>query len=283
MKFLVTGGCGYVGRHVADALLNKGHEVVIVSRSSEKQATKAQYLQMDILEAGEGVFELLDRPDVLIHLAWEDGFNHSSRVHLDNLPKHISFLRNMLAGGLKHIVGVGTMHEIGFHVGPVFETTPTFPQHAYGVAKNHLRLVQSLLCKEYHAIDHWIRCFYIYGDDHLNNSIFAKLLRAEAEGKSEFPLNTGELLYDFIDVTKLGELIADVSQQRDVTGIINCCTGNPISLRTMVLRFIDENKLKITPVWGAFPLRAYDSRAIWGDVGKLELVHERATLQAILR
>ncbi|UXN66754.1 hypothetical protein N8E89_19290 (plasmid) [Phyllobacterium sp. A18/5-2] len=117
----------------------------------------------------------------------------------------------------------------------------------------------------------------------MNNSIFTKLLKAEAEGKSEFPLNTGELLYDFIHVNELGAMIADVAEQREISGIINCCSGDPISLKTMVLRFIAENNLTIKPIWGAFPLRPYDSRAIWGDTQKLQSVREHLSADKILR
>ncbi|CAN7469330.1 NAD(P)-dependent oxidoreductase [Phyllobacterium sp. LjRoot231] len=278
MKYLVTGGTGYVGLHVVRALLDKGNEVLVASRNAASVPIGSQFLKLDVLDSNDDIYETTGRPDVLVHLAWEDGFNHSSIKHLDNIHKHVAFLKNMLSGGLKHVVGVGTMHEVGYHVGPVFETTPTFPQHAYGIAKDHLRLVQSLLCREHHAIDHWIRCFYIFGDDHLNNSIFAKLLRAEAEGKKEFPMNTGELLYDFIHVNDLGAMIAEVAQQREVSGIINCCSGEPISLKSMVLRFIAENQLKIVPAWGKFPLRPYDSRAIWGDVQKLKLALGRSEM-----
>ncbi|UXN66755.1 NAD(P)-dependent oxidoreductase (plasmid) [Phyllobacterium sp. A18/5-2] len=156
MKYLVTGGTGYVGQHVVRALVEKGNDVVVASRNASTPQAGISFLELDVLDPDQTTYETLGRPDVLIHLAWEDGFNHASKKHLENLPKHIEFLRNMLSGGLKHVVGVGTMHEVGYHVGPVFETTPTFPQHAYGIAKNHLRLVQSLLCREYHAIDHWI-------------------------------------------------------------------------------------------------------------------------------
>lgn len=272
MRYLVTGGTGYVGVHVVAALLKKGHEVVIASRHTcDNLPSETSFVAIDVLNSDEHIFERTGKPDVLIHLAWEDGFSHASTNHLDNLHKHIQFLKHMFAGGLKHVVGIGTMHEIGYHVGPVCEFTPTFPQHAYGIAKNHLRLVQTLLCREFGAIDQWIRCFYILGDDHLNNSIFSKMLRAEGEGRESFPLNTGELLYDFIHVVELGDMIADVSGQCEVTGVINCCSGNPISLKTMVHNFISQNGLKLKPLWGEFPIRPYDSRAIWGDIQKLQL------------
>lgn len=272
MKFLVTGGNGYVGTHVVADLIKRDHEVIVASRTAAKKLLpEVAYKEIDILNYNEDIYKELESPDVLIHLAWEDGFNHNSHTHFDNLPKHLTFLKHMLVGGLRHVVGMGTMHEIGFHVGAVTEETPTFPQHPYGIAKNFLRSAQAVLCKEYGAVNQWIRSFYIVGDDHLNNSIFTKLLAAEQAGKKEFPLNSGELLYDFVQVNELAAMIVDVASQKEVDGIINCCTGDPVSLKTMVLQFIDLHKLHIKPKWGEFPLRPYDSRAIWGDIEKLKL------------
>jgi dTDP-6-deoxy-L-talose 4-dehydrogenase (NAD+) len=248
--------------------------VTVASRGAITPIEGSVPFNGDILIPNDDIFEQSGRPDVLIHLAWEDGFKHASPAHLDNLYKHVTFVRNMLRGGLRHIATAGTVHEVGFHIGPVDETTPTFPLHPYGVAKNHLRSVQSLLCKEYDVTDQWLRCYYILGDDTRNNSIFTKLLQCESDGKVEFPLNTGELLYDFIHVRELADMIVDVTEQQEVTGIINCCTGDPISLKTMITRFIEDNGLKIKPVWGAFPLRPYDSRAIWGSTAKLQAVRD---------
>lgn len=274
LKYLVTGANGYIGRNVVNSLVFRGQKVVIATRSKMSRDDGVEVFGGDVLVPNPDIFEETGRPDVLIHLAWEDGFIHSSPKHLENLPAHITFLKNMLAGGLRHVVGTGTSHEIGFHIGPIVEGTPTFPQHAYGIAKNHLRLVQELLCKEYTAVNQWVRCFYIVGDDANNNSIFKKLLQAEADGKAEFPLNSGELLFDFIDVAELGEMIADVAAQDQITGTINCCSGEPVTLKTMVLRFIESHNLKIKPTWGAFPMRAYDSRAIWGDATKIHAIRQ---------
>jgi nucleoside-diphosphate-sugar epimerase len=279
LKYLVTGANGYIGRSVVTSLVSRGHNVVVASRSKLLRDDGVEVFSGDVLIPNKNIFEETGRPDVLIHLAWEDGFVHSSPKHLDNLPAHTAFLKNMLAGGLKHVVGAGTSHEIGFHIGPITEYTPTFPQQAYGIAKNHLRLVQELLCREHGAVNQWVRCFYIVGDDANNNSIFKKLLLAEAEGKAEFPLNSGELLFDFIDVAELGEMIADVAAQEEIIGTINCCSGEPVTLKTMVLRFIEEHDLKIKPVWGAFPMRAYDSRAVWGDATKIRAIRKAGASQ----
>jgi dTDP-6-deoxy-L-talose 4-dehydrogenase (NAD+) len=150
----------------------------------------------------------------------------------------------------------------------VNERTPTNPAHAYAIAKNFLRQVQSLLCDQHGIVSQWVRCHYVVGDDRRNNSVFKKLLEAEDQGKLVFDFNSGEMLRDFIDVGKLGRQIAIVASQTAVTGIIDCCSGKPVSLRSKVTNFIADRQLKIVPVWGALSARPYDSSATWGDVSR---------------
>ncbi len=279
MKILVTGGEGYIGRHVVSWLVSKNQNVVVASRRNNSVIPGAEVVRLDILDVSDDVYDITGRPDVVIHLAWEDGFRHASSKHLGNLPAHIDFIHKMLKGGLRHIVSLGTMHEIGFHVGAVNENTPCSPLNLYGIAKDHLRKVQEYLAKECGAHSQWLRCYYIRGDDEFNSSIFTKILQAEKDGRPDFPLNSGEILYDFIDVESLGAQIGSVTSQTEITGIINCCSGDPITLKTMVLRFLEERELKIKPNWGSFPLRPYDSRAVWGDRTKLDEALARASIK----
>ena len=64
--------------------------------------------------------------------------------------------------------------------------------------------------------------------------------------------------------------IACVAMQNQVGGIINCCSGTPISLAEKVEVFIKEHNYKIQLEYGAFPDRPYDSPAIWGDTSKIK-------------
>lgn len=270
MKFAVTGGGGYIGSHVVSALQRAGHEVMSVEwRPPGAGDSASNHITMDIFDGDPDLYRRLGSPDVCIHLAWEFGFDHANPAHFSNVVKHHRFIETMLRGGLKHLATAGTVHEIGFHIGPVDETTPAAPRHPYGIAKNYLRQLQDWLCAQHGAVSQWLRCYYITGDDRRSNSIFAKLLKAAEEGQKTFPLNSGELLCDFIDVDELAAQIAKVSSQTAVAGVINCCSGTPTSLKTRVTRFVAENNLDIELQWGKFPMRPYDSPAVWGDVTKL--------------
>ena len=120
-----------------------------------------------------------------------------------------------------------------------------------------------------------IGSYYIYGDDARGSSIFAKLCQAAEDGKTEFPFTTGKNKYDFIHIDTLAEQIMQASIQSEYNGIINVCTGQPISLAEKIESYIKENNMNITLKYGAFPDRPYDSPGVWGDATIINAIMER--------
>ena len=266
----VTGANGYIGRHVVNALIEKGAEVIAIDIVSEGINDQAEVINLDIFSETKDFFKKLGQPDVCLHLAWKDGFFHDSDAHMEYLSKHYEFIRNMKNDGLKQIAVMGTMHEIGYYEGAVDENTPCNPINMYGIAKDSLRRSLFLMARNKDLVLQWLRAYYIYGDDLRNHSVFTKILQAEAKGQEIFPFTTGKNKYDFIHIDELASMIAASVMQKEISGIINCCTGKPISLAEKVERFIKDQNLKIKLVYGAFPDRPYDSPAIWGDPTKID-------------
>lgn len=273
MKVVVTGASGYIGRHVVDALIKMHHEVIAVDMINKGINTDATFLSLDIFS--DDIYNKLGRPDACIHMAWKDGFNHASDAHMGMLSKHYAFIKNMIDGGVKYLSIMGTMHEIGYYEGCVDENTPTNPLSMYGIAKNALREASLLLAEKSNTSLMWLRAYYILGDDSNNNSIFTKITQMEHEGKASFPFVSGKNKYDFIHVDELAKQIATASTQSEITGIINCCSGKPVSLADKVNEFIEKNHYSIRPDYGKFPERPYDSPAIWGDNTKINLIMEK--------
>lgn len=273
MKVVVTGASGYIGRHVVDALIKMHHEVIAVDMINKGINTDATFLSLDIFS--DDIYNKLGRPDACIHMAWKDGFNHASDAHMGMLSKHYAFIKNMIDGGVKYLSIMGTMHEIGYYEGCVDENTPTNPLSMYGIAKNALREASLLLADKSDTALMWLRAYYILGDDSNNNSIFTKITQMEHEGKASFPFGSGKNKYDFIHVDELAKQIATASTQSEITGIINCCSGKPVSLADKVNEFIEKNHYSIRPDYGKFPERPYDSPAIWGDNTKINLIMEK--------
>ena len=170
---------------------------------------------------------------------------------------------------------MGSMHEIGFYEGCINERTPCNPITPYGISKNALRQLTEMLCKQNGKNFQWLRGFYIVGNTQCGASIFSKIAAAEAEGLREFPFTRGQNQFDFISYDVFCEQVAKTVTQSDVLGIINICSGFPERLADRVERFIADNGYMIKLKYGAFMERPYESKAIWGDAHKIDLIMKK--------
>lgn len=260
-----------MGQGIVESLLELGHQVVATDFVTTNVNNKAKKIDIDIFSL-EDPFVFFGKPDVLLHLAWKDGFVHYSDAHIEELPKHYHFIKKMADSGIAQIAVLGSMHEIGFFEGCINENTPCHPITPYGIGKNALRDLVQLLCQKKETVFQWLRGYYIVGNTSSGSSVFSKLTAAAREGKKVFPFTMGVNQYDFLDYPEFCEQVAAAVSQKEVTGIIEICSGKPTRLFERVEQFITENKLEIKLEYGAFPDRPYDSKAIWGDNSKIKKI-----------
>lgn len=274
MKILVTGANGYIGGGVVKKLLNDGMNVVATDFSDDGIDSRADIKVGNIFEI-EDPYNYFGQPDVLLHLAWRDGFQHSSINHINDLPKHYAFITSLIESGVAKVSVMGSMHEVGFYEGSIDENTPTNPLSLYGISKDALRRSVEIIAKEHNTIFQWIRGFYIVGNTEKGSSIFSKIVQSAKSGKQVFPFTMGLNQFDFLDYDEFCDQIAAVVEQKEINGIINCCQGRPKALGMRVEEFIKENGYDIQLQYGAFPDRPYDSKAIWGNNEKIREILEK--------
>lgn len=276
MKILVTGANGYLGQGIVRSILNNGHCVVATDFNTQFVDERAERIVCNLFEV-DNPYSFFGEPDVLLHLAWRDGFVHYSSAHIDDLPKHYAFIKKMVDGGIQQVAVMGSMHEIGFFEGSINESTPCHPTTPYGIGKNALRDLTQMICKQKNIVFQWLRGYYIVGNSKFGSSIFSKITAAVDEGKTEFPFTLGQNQYDFIDYPDFCAQVAAVVGQKNEQGIINICSGKPEKLADRVERFIKENDYRIKLQYGAFPDRPYDSKAIWGNDTKIRKIMDNQT------
>lgn len=274
MKILVTGANGYLGKGVVKCLLDDRIDVVATDINENLIDKRAEIKRADLFSIDDP-YEYFERPDVLLHMAWRDGFVHGSIKHINDLPDHYEFIKKMAESGVTKISVMGSMHEVGFYEGSINENTPTNPESLYGISKNALRNLVRLLCKEKNINYQWLRGFYIVGNTTDGSSIFSKIIRQAEDGEKEFPFTLGLNQFDFIDYNLFCRYVADTVEQNEINEVINICSGRPEKLADRVERFICENGLSIKLQYGVFPDRPYDSKAIWGDDSKIRKIEER--------
>lgn len=269
MKIAITGANGYIGSALVKKCVDSGYKTVAVDIDNTYIDKRAEYFNVNIFEDAEKLYEKIGSPGVLIHLAWRNGFSHNDTTHLADLYKHYQFINAMIDSGVKYISVMGSMHEVGYYEGKIDENTSCKPLSLYGISKNALRQSLEYLTEGKDVNFHWLRAFYIIGNDIRSNSVFGKLLRKATDGAEEFPLNSGKNKYDFISIDELCEQIIAASTQDKINGIINVCSGKPTELGVKIEQFIKDNKLNIKLKYGVYPDRPYDSPIIYGDDKKI--------------
>jgi len=275
MKVLVTGATGFIGNYVVKELL-KNNFYVVTSGIEKKNIIphnwlkRANYIQADLNESCDDWCSFFNKPDMLIHLSWQGLPNYKELVHLErNLPNNYLFLKNMVENGCKIIVGIGTCFEYGMRSGQLKEDIETKPGNPYAQAKDALRKQMEELQKQVDFNLKWIRLFYMYGKGQSPNSILSQLEVALEKGGEVFNMSGGEQIRDYLPVEKVAEYIVKISLQSKVSGVINCCSGKPISIRKFVEDYLKEKNKNIELNLGHYPYPDYEPMEFWGNNTKL--------------
>ncbi|MFN4974348.1 MAG: NAD(P)-dependent oxidoreductase, partial [Bacteroidota bacterium] len=73
-------------------------------------------------------------------------------------------------------------------------------------------------------------------------------------------------------VTKVAEYIARIAEQDEVVGVINCSSGRPIAIKTLVKEYAESFGTDINFNYGYYPYKDYEPMAFWGDNKKLKKI-----------
>jgi nucleoside-diphosphate-sugar epimerase len=281
MHILVTGASGFVGQHAVRALLARGHRVTVSATRPENTAsfdwaTEVECVPYVLPQQPDerDLYVHFGRPDALLHLAWQGLPNYTASFHLDqNLFPQYHFLKNLIVNGLPSLTVTGTCFEYGLQSGCLAEDVPTYPANAYALAKDSLRRFLGTLAAEHPVSLTWVRLFYMYGPGQSQHSLLPLLERAVAGGEVEFRMSGGEQLRDYLPVETVATYLSLLTEQTDrAVGIINCCSGRPISVRRLVEEHLERLGARIRLRLGSYPYPDYEPMAFWGDNTRLKQI-----------
>jgi len=279
-KVLVTGATGFIGNYVVRELLEKNCSVIASSAHENSAKQKdwidhVDYVPFDIKEVNESInyFDFFGGPDLMIHLAWEGLPNYKSSFHIEeNLPGHIRFLTNLVQNGLRDLTVAGTCLEYGMQEGALREDMPALPSTSYAIAKNELRKALETMHQNYPFSLKWARLFYIHGKGQNPNSLLSQLDQALANDEPVFNMSGGDQSRDYLSVEKAAEYLVRIALQNEVAGIINCCSGEPITIRQFLRNYLSKLGRNISLNFGYYPYPDYEPLHYWGDNNKLKTV-----------
>ncbi|MHA1724317.1 MAG: NAD-dependent epimerase/dehydratase family protein [Promethearchaeota archaeon] len=280
MKVLITGATGFIGNYVIKELLKiKDCKIIATSLLSVDKAKdfdwydQVIYKCQDLNDSKNDYFSFFEKPNLLIHLAWQGLPNYTELFHFEkNLFLNYKFIKNLIENGLKDLSVIGTCLEYGMKSGCLSEDCLTNPVTSYGLAKDTLRKFLEQYNNLYSFNFKWIRLFYLYGEGQNPKSLLSQLDKALDNGEDVFNMSGGEQLRDYLPVEKAAEYIVKISLQDEINGRINCCSGKPISIRHLVENHIKRRKKKINLNLGFYPYLDYEPFAFWGDNKKLDKI-----------
>ena len=244
-KILITGGAGFLGRHVVDGLIQQGvkKQNVFVSLFEDYDLRKME----DCLKVIKGM-------DIVIHLAGAVGgigFNreHPGRSFYDNAAMALNLLEAARIEGIKKFVGIGSVCAY-----PKVTPTPFkeenlwlgYPEETnapYGLAKKFM-LVQSQAYRAEYGLDAiHLLMLNLYGPgDNFNPefsrvipALIRKVAEAKKENKSYIKIwGTGKATRDFLYVEDAAEGIILAAGKYNKPEPVNLGSGMEISIKDLI-------------------------------------------------
>jgi len=279
MKILVTGATGFIGTHVINELIkNCQHDIIATSSNIDKARLcewfkHVQYYEFDINNKHKNFFDFFQQPDLMIHLAWQRLPNYKALFHFENnLFSNYYFVKNLIENGLKSVLITGTCLEYGLKNGPLREDFETAPHNPYAIAKDTLRKFLEQLQQKIDFDFKWVRLFYMYGKGQSPTSVLSQLDKALKNKESVFNMSGGEQLRDYLPIEKVAQYIIKIAVQDKVNGIINCCSGCPVSIRKLIEDYLKQKNKTVYLNLGSHPYPDYEPMAFWGDDKKLKII-----------
>lgn len=283
MKYLVTGGCGFIGSHLIDELVAKGNHVVVIDNlSSESNETfyynsshLVDYHKLDILDY-EKIMPLFNGVDAVFHLAAE------SRIHpILNNPRLAASVNtlgtcNVLeaarCNNIKRVVYSSTSAVYGLkNKAPMNEYMAVDCLNSYSVSKKS----GEDFCKLYHQM--WnmepiiFRYFNVFGERQPTKGQYAPVVGLFIKQvKSNQPMTIvgdGEQRRDFVhvkDVVRANILAATTNNNNAFGEIFNVGSGTNLSVNQLA-SLIGTNMKKVDA-------RPAEARETLADISKIKSV-----------
>ena len=238
VRVLVTGGAGFIGSHVVDALVTRGDEVTVVDSlvtgKRENVAAAADLQIRDIREPLDDVFDHA-KPEAVFHLAAQADVRVSVEHPVEDADVNVLGTIRVLEASRRHGAQVVFSSTGGAIYGecetPAVETAPREPVSPYGTAKlageEYIRAYNRL----YGTIHVALRFGNVYGprqDPHGEAGVVAIFLGALARSEEAFIFGDGLQTRDYVYVGDVARAtIAALGQEG---GVFNVGTGRETSV-----------------------------------------------------
>ena len=279
MKYLVTGGNGFIGSNLVDRLVSEGNEVVVIDNKSAESNEEfyfndqAKYYEFCICDK-DNISSLFKGVDVVFHLAAESRIQPTLKnpvlASQINVTGTCTVLQCAKENNVKRLIYSSTSSGYGLkNKCPLREDMPNDCLNPYSVTK----IAGEDLCNLYSDLFGLetvsLRYFNVYGDRQPLKGQYAPVvgifLRQSKEGEEMTIVGDGTQRRDFTHVEDIVEAnikAADLNNKKPVGEVINVGTGTNFSILE-IAKMINDNYTFI-------PFRPGEAQDTLADTSKLK-------------
>lgn len=279
MKYLVTGGAGFIGSNLVDKLVDDGHEVIVIDNESANSNEQffwnegASNYKLDICEY-ESIFNLFEGVDVIFHLAAEARIQPSIVNPRPTINTNIIGTFNVLEAarhhGVKRVIYSSTSSAYGLkNSPPLREDMKKDCLTPYSVTKTCGEELCAMYTKLYGLETVSFRYFNVYGKRQPLKGHYAPVvgifLRQKRNGKPLTVIGDGLQRRDFTHVKDAVEAnirAAELENKKCVGQLMNVGTGQNFTILELA-KMISDNYTFVAP-------RKGESRETLANTDKLE-------------
>ncbi|MBF0193114.1 MAG: NAD-dependent epimerase/dehydratase family protein [Magnetococcales bacterium] len=270
-KYLITGGYGFIGSHLIDALLLRGDSVRILDNLSTGKVTNVagehEFIQGDVGD-NNVVKEAMEGVQGCFHLAAIASVEKSnqdwSKTHQSNQTGTVNVFDAARQNPTIPVVYASSAAVYGDNTNiPLAESEPISPLTAYGADKAGSELHGRVATLVHGVPTVGLRFFNVFGPRQDPSSAYSGVisifLDRTLRGKGVTIFGDGEQTRDFIYVTDVvAHLLAAMELKPTNPQVFNVCTGKSISLKIMLENIFTITGKKISVSYG--PARLGDIR-----------------------
>ena len=283
-NILITGGLGFIGSHIADALLND-NKVVILDNLSTGSVTNLKnpnhenlkIIKEDIRDAN--LDEITSDIDYIFHLAAMASVPLSIDKPLEcseiNLNATIKLLTYAVKNNVKKIIFSSSSSVYGQNENmPLKETEQPMPKSPYASSKASCELYLKSFYESYGLNYISLRYFNVFGPGQDKNSQYAAVIpnfiSSILEGEQPEIYGDGEQTRDFVFITDVVKANIKAAES-DYNGIINIASGKKLSINQLYEIVKDTLDSNVEPKY--LPTRKGDIKHSLADVKNMEKIN----------
>ena len=268
MKFVVTGGAGFIGSHIVKLLVSKGHSVDVIDNlhtgKKENLGTilnEINFYQIDI-RSKEELQRVMKDCDGVFHQAALTAVPESLKIPQEYFDVNVEGTRNIfeIAKNEKLRVVHASSSSVYGNVDkiPITENFEKNPVNPYGKTKLEDELLAEKFSKEGTEIIA-LRYFNVFGIGQTGSyaGVITKFMNALSEKKSPIIYGDGSQVRDFVYVEDVAKANFAAMMNKTEFGFFNVGTGKAVSIKELAELMIKLYKLELMPKY---------SKALSGDI-----------------